>query len=169
MTGSTSRRRGAIRRRKKGVYLLLLQLDESQQISIGRWGVQHFTRGFYAYVGSALNGLEARIKRHLSQNKKHHWHIDYLLDRACIYEVALVPTKERLECTLARALRKNLLCIRRFGSSDCHCPGHLFFATARNELETQVTRALADLGLAYCRRSHTCSLARTLVEQMINQ
>ena len=169
MTVSTSRRRGAIRRRKKGVYLLLLQLDESQQISIGRWGDRHFTRGFYAYVGSAFNGLEARIKRHLSQNKKHHWHIDYLLDRACIYEVALVPTQERLECTLARALRKNLLCIRRFGSSDCQCPGHLFFATERNEIETQVTRALADLDLAYCRRSHTCSLTPTLVGQMINQ
>ena len=137
----------------KGVYLLLLQLDESQQIFVGRSRVLHFTRGFYAYVGSALNGLEARVKRHVSREKKHHWHIDYLLDKASIYEVVLVPVQERLECTLARALGENLLCIRRFGSSDCHCPGYLFFATERNELETQVTRALAVLGLACCRRS----------------
>ena len=132
----------------KGVYLLLLQLDESQQISVGRSRVLHFTRGFYAYVGSALNGLEARVKRHVSGEKKHHWHIDYLLDKASIYGVVLVPVQERLECTLAGALEENLLCIRRFGSSDCHCPGHLFFATERNELETQVTRALTVLELA---------------------
>jgi Uri superfamily endonuclease len=135
----------------KGVYLLLLQLDESQQISVGRSRVLHFTRGFYAYVGSASNGLEARVKRHVSREKKHHWHIDYLLDKASIYEVVLVLVQERLECTLARALEENLLGIRRFGSSDCHCPGHLFFATERNELETQVTRALTVLELACCR------------------
>jgi Uri superfamily endonuclease len=134
----------------KGVYLLLLQLDESQQISVGRSRVSHFKRGFYAYVGSALNGLEARVKRHVSWEKKHHWHIDYLLDKARIYEVVLVPVQGRLECILAKALEENLLCIRRFGSSDCHCPGHLFFATERNELETQVTRVLAALELACC-------------------
>ena len=45
----------------KGIYLLFLQLDESQPISIGRLGVQQFTMGFNAYVNSALNGLEARV------------------------------------------------------------------------------------------------------------
>ena len=54
----------------KGVYLLLLQLDNSQQISIGRLGVQHFAKGFYAYVGSALNGIEPRVNRHISNDKK---------------------------------------------------------------------------------------------------
>jgi Uri superfamily endonuclease len=148
-----------------GIYLLLLQLDKSQQISIGRLGVQHFTKGFYAYVGSALNGLEARVNRHFNQNKKHHWHIDYLLDKAFIYEVVLIPVEEKLECTLAGALRKKLLYIRRFGSSDCLCPGHLFFANERNELETEVTKALADLGLPCYHQPHTCPLTRKLIGQ----
>ena len=137
----------------KGIYVLLLQLDESQQISVGRSMILHFTRGFYAYVGSALNGLEARVKRHVSREKKHHWHIDYLLDKANIYEVVLVPVQERLECTLAKALGENLLCIRHFGSSDCRCPGHLFFANEKNELKTQITRALMVLELDRCRHS----------------
>jgi Uri superfamily endonuclease len=110
----------------KGVYLLLLQLDESQQISVGRLGMRHFSKGFYAYVGSALNGIEPRVSRHLSNDKKHFWHIDYLLDKARVFEVVLIPTEEKLECTLAMALKEKLLCISRFGSSDCDCQGHLF-------------------------------------------
>jgi len=137
----------------KGVYLLLLQLDRSQRISVGRSGVRRFARGFYAYVGSALNGLGPRVNRHFSRNKRRFWHIDYLLDKARIYDVVLIPVKDKLECALAGALKEELLCIRRFGSSDCSCPGHLFFAAERNELETEVARTLADLGLAYCRGS----------------
>ena len=136
----------------KGVYLLLLQLDNSEQISVGRLGVQHFSKGFYAYVGSALNGIESRVNRHLSNNKKNFWHIDYLLDKARVFKVMLIPTEEKLECTLAMAFKKKLLCISRFGSSDCSCQGHLFFASKRLELEIWVEKVLSDLGLYYCLR-----------------
>ena len=138
----------------KGVYLLLLQLDESQQISVGRLGVQYFSKGFYAYVGSALNGIESRVNRHLSNDKKHFWHIDYLLDKARVFGVVLIPTEEKLECTLAMALMEKLLCISRFGSSDCGCQGHLFFASKRSELEIRVEKVLSDMGLSYCLRSN---------------
>ena len=131
----------------KGSYILLLELSESQYIPVGQLGILYFTEGFYAYIGSALNGLETRINRHLRLNKRHHWHIDYLLDRASIYEVVLVPVKERLECTLARALKEEVPCIPHFGSGDCHCPGHLFYAAGRNELNVQVSNALAKLGI----------------------
>jgi Uri superfamily endonuclease len=139
----------------KGTYLLLLQLDESKSISIGRSGVKHFNKGFYAYVGSALNGLEARVNRHLSREKKHHWHIDYLLDKVCIYEVVLIPVKEKLECTIATAFKQELSCISHFGSSDCRCSGHLFFTSERDVLDKQVTIALVHLGLNYYRQSIT--------------
>ena len=139
----------------KGVYLLLLQLDEPQQISVGRLGVQYFSKGFYAYVGSALNGIEPRVNRHLSNDKKHFWHIDYLLDKAHVFEVVLIPTKEKLECTMAMGLKEKLLCISRFGSSDCDCPGHLFFISKRYELEIRVEKVLSDMGLSYYHRSNT--------------
>jgi Uri superfamily endonuclease len=132
----------------RGSYLLLLRLDESKWISIGRSGFQYFAKGYYVYVGSALNGLEARVNRHLRANKKHHWHVDYLLDKTVIYKVVLIPSREKRECALAHALRGNLICVRRFGSSDCLCPGHLFFAAEQNELETQVRRALAHTDTA---------------------
>jgi len=136
----------------KGVYLLLLQLDESQQISIGRLGVQHFSKGFYTYVGSALNSFESRVSRHLSNDKKHFWHIDYLLDNARVFEVVLIPTEENLECTLATALKEKLLCISCFGSSDCHCPGHLFFGIRKDDFDKQIMTVLADLNLTFYRR-----------------
>jgi Uri superfamily endonuclease len=110
----------------KGSYILLLELNESQRISVGRLGILLFPKGFYAYVGSALNGLESRVARHLRQSRKRYWHIDYLLDRAIIFGVILIPGEERVECILARTLSQSLLCIRHFGSSDCRCPGASF-------------------------------------------
>ena len=77
----------------KGIYLLLLQLDEFKWISIGRLGLRYFNKGFYAYVGSALNGIETRVNRYLKR-KKYHWPIDYLLDQVRIYDVVLIPTIE---------------------------------------------------------------------------
>ena len=135
----------------KGVYVLLLQLDESQQISVGRLGMRYFSKGSYAYVGSALNGIESRVNRHLSNDKKHFWHIDYLLDKAHIFEVVLIPAEEKLECTLAMALKEKLLCISCFGSSDCHCPGHLFFAIKKDDFDNQIMTVLADLNLTFYR------------------
>ena len=135
----------------KGLYLLLLRLDKSQQIYVGRLGRRLFLKGFYAYAGSALNGLESRVNRHLSDDKKLFWHIDYLLEKASVYEVILIPTEEKLECILAAALEKRLVCIRHFGSSDCKCPGHLFYAAEKKELDRQVTVALASLGPVFYR------------------
>jgi Uri superfamily endonuclease len=132
----------------KGSYILLLELVKPQPISIGRLGTLYFAEGFYAYVGSALNGLERRVNRHFKKDKKHHWHIDYLLDRAEIREAILIPTESRLECTLAGALNEELTCIRRFGSSDCHCQGHLFYAPEKDEIK-RVKEALAKLSISY--------------------
>ena len=63
----------------KGSYILLFLLPNSKEISIGKLGRLLFKKGVYLYVGSAMNGLEQRIQRHLRTEKKIHWHIDYLL------------------------------------------------------------------------------------------
>jgi Uri superfamily endonuclease len=84
----------------KGSYILLLKLNKPRQIFVGNLGISCFTEGSYAYVGSALNGLEARVSRHSRLNKKHHWHIDYLLDWSYIYEVVLIPGEGRLRLSL---------------------------------------------------------------------
>jgi len=131
----------------KGSYILLLELCKPQLVSVGKLGVLYFAAGFYAYMGSAINGLEARIRHHFRQNKKHHWHIDYLLDWADIYEAVLIPGEGRLECILAQALNEEFSCIRSFGSSDCHCPGHLLYAANKEKLNAHVANTLTKLGI----------------------
>lgn len=66
--------------KKSGTYCLIIEIAEKFNIKIGKIGDLEFEKGFYVYVGSALNSLVPRINRHLSQNKKIFWHIDYLLN-----------------------------------------------------------------------------------------
>ena len=71
----------------KGCYILLIKLEKDKIIKIGKFVNRLFKKGFYVYIGSALNGLENRINRHLRNNKKIHWHIDYLFQCAEIIDV----------------------------------------------------------------------------------
>lgn len=50
-----------------GVYVLLIWVKRKRKIRIGKLGPLEFARGFYFYVGRALNGLEKRIKRHIEE------------------------------------------------------------------------------------------------------
>ena len=45
----------------KGSYVLLIELPKSVEIQVGHLGKIKFKTSFYAYVGSALGGLEVRI------------------------------------------------------------------------------------------------------------
>ena len=117
----------------KGSYVLLIKLTEEQTITIGRRQAQHFPGGYYAYVGSAMSGFKSRISRHLKKDKKLHWHIDYLLQKAVIDNIILCPTDDRAECTIAQALSHQFDAIPGFGASDCKCRSHLFLASDKME------------------------------------
>jgi len=82
----------------KGSYILLIQLSEQQRLIIGSLKAFHFPRGYYAYVGSAMGGFKSRLSHYLSSNKKPHWHIDYLLQKASIIGIVLSETSDRMEC-----------------------------------------------------------------------
>jgi len=126
-----------------GTYVFLLKLDKQERITVGKLGTFDFPAGYYLYVGSALGpgGLQARLTRHRrntalrsNSGKKLHWHIDYLLQRAQLIEVWSVASKERLECKwseVARKLPGVQIPVQGFGSSDCHCPAHLIYFSAR--------------------------------------
>lgn len=111
----------------KGSYILLIKLKENKTIQIGKLDKMHFKKGFYVYVGSALNGLEQRINRHLRKTKKKHWHIDYLLDFVEIVDVFYKENETKEECKIAKMLDKQLSSIPGFGCSDCRCRSHLFY------------------------------------------
>jgi Uri superfamily endonuclease len=114
----------------KGIYQLLIYLPEDAWIVIGKKGKFKFPKGYYVYTGSARNGLEKRVERHLKKNKKHFWHIDYLLDFASIKKVFLFTDGKFDECALnLKTLEKPdaKIIMPKFGSSDCNCPAHLVF------------------------------------------
>ena len=120
-----------------GVYQLFLRLPETATLQIGRLGKFDFPAGLYVYTGSAMGGIGARVARHLRTEKKKHWHIDYLLAQATIEAIAVLSTKERMECLLHTALMQELegkVVAARFGSSDCRCPSHLGYLGEPNRL-----------------------------------
>lgn len=112
----------------KGVYVLILSISDDTSVNTGALGNLKFERGLYAYVGSAQNNLEKRIRRHLGTEKKKFWHIDYLLDNPSVAILKVFHKKARRpeECKIAKELGRRGLAIRGFGSSDCRCKSHLF-------------------------------------------
>ena len=134
--------------KEKGSYILLIGLSEEQTIATGSLKAIYFPRGYYAYVGSALNGFRARLERHLRNDKKLHWHIDYLLQAASIGNIIICPTENRVECIIAQALSRQFNSIPGFGSSDCKCRSHLFFATDEIESTILTTLNLLDIRLS---------------------
>ena len=129
----------------KGSYTLLIQLPEQQTIAIGSSKAIYFSSGYYAYVGSAMGGFKSRLNRHLRSNKKPHWHIDYLLEKASISGIILCETKGRIECAIAQALSCQFDSIPGFGSSDCKCRSHLFFDT--DKMQPPIMVILSSLSL----------------------
>jgi len=112
----------------EGSYILLIKNDEDRYIVIGKLGTIRFRRGFYAYTGSAMGGIEARIDRHLRDDKKLFWHIDYILQRMRVVSLIFSATEKKYECVLADHLSSSFDAVESFGSSDCRCRSHLFYS-----------------------------------------
>lgn len=111
----------------KGIYFLVIELNSKEKIKTGALGVIDFQPGNYIYVGSAQNGIEQRVGRHLSGDKKRHWHIDYILEEGEIIEAYAVKTERKEdECWAARYVNYITTPIEGFGCSDCSCDSHLF-------------------------------------------
>lgn len=117
-----------MRSTRKGAYVLFLRIPKRSKIRIGKLGTFRFPKGGYAYVGSGMKGMEARVLRHFSEDKKLHWHIDYLLEAGEAIGFALFPCEERIECVLndfVSRLPGSIDPVKGFGSSDCDCFSHL--------------------------------------------
>jgi Uri superfamily endonuclease len=116
-----------------GVYQLHLLVPKPARLRIGKLGTFLFPAGPYIYTGSALSGLGRRLARHQRQEKRLHWHIDYLLRHARIERITVEPTQDRRECALNRESMEQpgaQVIVRGFGSSDCRCPAHLVYLGA---------------------------------------
>jgi Uri superfamily endonuclease len=134
---------------RPGAYALLLALPEPRTLTVGRLGTSCFPAGFYLYLGSALGpgGLSSRLARHCRVKKKQHWHIDYLRSLACLEQIWVRITKERVECdwaAAAGALPGAGIPAPRFGASDCRCPAHLFHYPVRPDVNAFAASAGID-------------------------
>ena len=121
--------------RQTGTYALHLWLSHPQWVQIGKLGEFNFPPGDYLYIGSALGpgGLQARLRRHLRGEGRHHWHIDWLRAITDVVGFYYLATNSQNECQWSQAL---LDCpgasvpAPRFGASDCRnsgqsCAAHL--------------------------------------------
>ncbi len=112
----------------KGVYVLIIQVDETVDVDVGALGKLRFEKGLYAYVGSAQANLEQRIRRHLGKEKRLFWHIDYLLNNSAARTVKVLykQADKTEECGLAEVIGERGEPVDGFGCSDCSCKSHLF-------------------------------------------
>lgn len=125
-------------------YVLLIFLKSGVEKIIGKIGKVKFLRGYYAYVGSARLNFEHRIRRHLKREKTLFWHIDYLLSDERAKVEKIFYTNQAIEHEVAMSLYKSgFKVVKNFGSSDCNCPGHLFYVEDVKRFE----RLIMGMGL----------------------
>ena len=118
-----------------GIYILEIKLLDTFNFIHSRLGNYKLVPGYYYYIGSAQRNLKKRIDRHLSVDKKKHWHIDYLTTNK-IFSISRIFVLENLpkesECKLVREIEQNFnieFPIKSFGNSDCNlCKSHLLFS-----------------------------------------
>lgn len=134
----------------KGTYCLIIGNYKTDSLKIGNlYEDLKFKKGFYVYIGSAMNSLAPRLNRHLSNDKKMHWHIDYLLKSPdChIRDILFNISEERIECKLAKSISKEGEEIPRFGSSDCSCNSHLIYFKRKRDALDSVKTAYDELDI----------------------
>jgi sugar fermentation stimulation protein A len=129
----------------RGSYILLIALPRMVRMEVGALGPLEFPQGFYAYCGSAMGGLAARINRHLGRKKKVQWHVDYLVEKGKVCKALYAVTNERLECQLAQGLKQTFKNYPGFGSSDCRCQSHLFFSQELPALQERAAAVFREL------------------------
>ena len=112
-----------------GSYILVLENVKNDKIKIGKIGEIKFKKGFYTYVGSAMNGLDQRVKRHYKNKKNKRWHIDYITPNPMkIIKDFKIRRKDKIEVELAKdVMQISDGYIPYFGSSDSKLESHLFF------------------------------------------
>jgi Uri superfamily endonuclease len=130
----------------KGSYFLVIRLDEDKTVHTKARGF-FLRRGYYVYVGSAMNSLEKRVVRHFGRKKKLHWHIDYLLKEAELLRAYLIPSEIRLEERLSLEVSKYGEPVHGFGAGDVRVSTNLY--RFEEEPDEVLIKILRDMGLRW--------------------
>ena len=127
-------------------------MKKSEKLDIGHLHNMHkYRKGYYVYIGSAMNSLVPRLNRHLSDEKKMHWHIDYLLKSPdChIRDILFNISEERIECDLAESISQDGEEIPGFGCSDCSCSSHLIYFKRKRDALASTRNAYEKIDKDY--------------------
>jgi len=123
---------GAVWPAEPGTYVLLIEVTNPLELTVGKLGLVRLPPGHYAYFGSAHGpgGLHGRLARHVRRDRRRHWHIDYLTEIAPVSYVYYQARVELLECLWSQrllGLSGATTPALGFGSSDCRlgCLAHL--------------------------------------------
>ena len=123
---------------KPGCYVFCLEaVTPGGIVRVGRCGELRLIPGEYLYVGSAHGpgGLRARIRHHLQQITRPHWHLDYLRPSCRLLRVGFAHVAREAECRWAGRLQSLAqMPLKGFGASDCRCSAHLFHTPRQMEL-----------------------------------
>jgi Uri superfamily endonuclease len=136
-----------VAKKMKGIYVLILRIKKEKTINVGKIGQFVFKPAYYAYVGSAMSGMQ-RLKRHLKNLKKgsvknKHWHIDFIIPYCkSIGWFFAECSHSAKEENLAIHLSEKLDYVEDFGASDSSAPSHLFKDINLNKLKSAVIKAL---------------------------
>lgn len=112
-----------------GAYAVILRLERSISVRVGRLGMCRFGAGLYGYAGNAYGpgGLSSRLRRHFKRHVRRHWHIDYLKPSARPLGAWVFENGQECEITEAMlSLANASVPVPGFGASDCRqCLSHL--------------------------------------------
>jgi len=112
-----------------GAYILIMNVSKAHNISIGSIGTVVVDPGYYLYAGSGMNGLSARISRHLRKRKRMHWHVDFLREISSKVKAYPVRSPHNIEDNIVLALAEVFPgVIPGFGASDSSQVTHLFYS-----------------------------------------
>ena len=133
-----------------GCYSLVIRIGRANTLRVGMLGPAFFAKGIYVYTGSAMNGVAARLRHHLSDKKSLRWHIDHLLalPEARIQRLIVYPPGRNQECRQNRRIGAHpeaVVPLKKFGASDCKsgCTAHLFYFS---RLSTALLQCLSGPG-----------------------
>lgn len=136
----------------KGCYCLIIYVKRKTKIKIGKkLGEIEFKKGNYVYIGSAMNSVESRLNRHLSNDKKLHWHVDYLLKNNDVKIVKIIynVSSKKIECDLSKYLQSQTEYVNEFGCSDCNCKSHLYYFKNRKNAIECIKNAYDSIAMNY--------------------
>ncbi len=127
----------------KGSYAMVIHVRNNLPVTIGGTPIE-LRKGYYLYIGSALNGIKRRLKWHFRKGKKIHWHVDNLTENGKIVDVYYVICNRKIECEIAE--RISLQKIRGFGDTDCKCGGHLFYSPDMESIIKEIQNVMSIFG-----------------------